>query len=532
MCLELCDYERLKISVLAKIAVEFEDIKENDVLSVYMSKDKKYIDVHVSTDTAADVIDSVKSNRYGKTILIDAIEYFVPNTAKGADAKIGQSVKMYLDTKGEVAFIEIDSSSYTPAYLIAAAESDNLFDNVLKFRVLTKQDGVKELECDKSIKVDGKTYKDFAKVKTYFMPEGEFASQFVMLRVSSQDKIKMIDTVIDNPETEDDDVLSVSVARQDSVTFRNGRLGHKVALDSNTVVFSIPTDYMNAEDKEFAVVSTLTDWKAYSNVETYKVQERVGYEQFVVVHGHDASMYWESDVPVLVTSFCQVFGDDEEIYEGIIGYQGNSEREFTVAKGVSIQDKGISEGDVIRLKMNPDGTIDDCELLCDYDKVIDPNLSDKEKAVIGGFTSQISFSVGFVTDLVDFVIKGHVPSTGPLIYEECMKSYKRAYEFVKDRFEGDILPVEYWSWMLFPNYKGFFGENSNSARFIADYKVFGHYETDVFHDAWRIFGKDAGKENLPTNTSLQRKFVEYIGPGKTYGYGKGIFLFDGENIIK
>ena len=57
------------------------------------------------------------------------------------------------------------------------------------------------------------------------------------------------------------------------------------------------------------------------------------------------------------------------------------------------------------IAMNPDGTIDDCELLCDYDKVIDPNLSDKEKAVIGGFTSQISFSVGFVTDLVDGVIK-------------------------------------------------------------------------------------------------------------------------------
>lgn len=139
---------------------------------------------------------------------------------------------------------------------------------------------------------------------------------------------------------------------------------------------------------------------------------------------------------------------------------------------------------------------------------------------------------GRVINEGDFIIKGHVPSTGPLVYEECMKSYKAAYNFVKDRFEGDILPVEYWSWMLFPNYKDFFGEKSNSARFIADYKVFGHYETDIFHDAWRIFGKDAGKENLPTNTTLQRKFAEYIGPGKTYGYGKGIFLFDGENIIK
>lgn len=139
---------------------------------------------------------------------------------------------------------------------------------------------------------------------------------------------------------------------------------------------------------------------------------------------------------------------------------------------------------------------------------------------------------GYTVNEGDFIIKGHVPSSGSLLYEECMKSYKAAYEFAKDRFEGDVVPVEYWSWMLFPHYKGFFGENSNSARFIADYKVFGYYETDIFHDAWRIFGKDAGKEVLPTNTSLQRKFVEYIAPGKTYGYGKGIFMFDGENILK
>lgn len=141
---------------------------------------------------------------------------------------------------------------------------------------------------------------------------------------------------------------------------------------------------------------------------------------------------------------------------------------------------------------------------------------------------------GHIVNEGDFIIRGHVPSTGPLIYEECVKSYKRAYEFVKGQFSGDLLPVEYWSWMLFPHYKDFFGEGSNSKRFIADYKVFGHFETDVFHDAWRIFGKDAGKEkeNLPAKTSLQRKFIEYIGPGKTYGYGKGIFLFDGENILK
>lgn len=139
---------------------------------------------------------------------------------------------------------------------------------------------------------------------------------------------------------------------------------------------------------------------------------------------------------------------------------------------------------------------------------------------------------GYTVNEGDFIVKGHVPSMGPLLHEDCMKSYKAVYEFVKDKLNGKPLPIEFWSWILFPNYRDFYGENSNLARFIADYKVFGHYETDIFYDAWRFFGKDAGKEKLPTKTTLQKKFAEYIAPGKTYGYGKGIFLFDGENIIK
>jgi len=398
LSLDANDYDRLKIAVLGKTSVEFKDIKENNVLSVYLSKDKRYMDVHVSVDVATGVIDSVKNKKYGKTIQIDAIEYYAPETAKGQDVKVGQSVKLYLDAKGEVAFSEIDVSSYTPAYIIAAAESNDKFDNVIKLRVLTKQNGVKEMECDKSIKIDGKLYKDLDKVKNYLMPAGEFTPQFVMMRVSGQGKIKMLDTVIDNPDAEDDDVLAVSVPNQGEVTYRNRLLGHKAVLNTTSVIFSLPLDIENAEDKEFAVLSALTDWKTYTNVETYKVQDRVGYEQFVVVHGHNSAMYWESDIPVLVSSFCEVIGDDGDVYEGIIGYQGGAEKEFAVKEDVSLQERGVSEGDVIRLKMNPDGTIDDFEMIFDYDK-------QEESVKIGGYASQVSFSVGYVTDLVDGVIK-------------------------------------------------------------------------------------------------------------------------------
>ena len=403
LCLDENNYERMSLSVLGKTPLTFEEIKADNVLSVYMSKDKKYIEVHVSVDMASGVIDSVRNTDGGRIIQIDAIEYFEPDTAKGDEVKAGQSVKLYLDSNGDIAFVVSDASSYTPVYLIAAVESDSVFAPTLKFRALTKQSGVREIECADSVKIDGKVYKDSKKAVEYMMPGGEFKPQFAMVRIDSNGKIKMIDTVTDNPDTTDDDVLRVSVPLQDSAIYRNRALGHKAVLNTTSVIFSLPDNFKTAEDKDFAVVSALMDWKSYSNVETYKIQDRVGYEQFVVVQGHNASMYWESDVPVLVKSFSEVMGDDDQIYEGITAFQGSAEKKFTLTEGLSLRDRGVEEGDIIRLKTNPDGTVDDYTMIYDYDK-------GAENVSIGGFASQIAFSVGYITDVVDDVVKiGKIP---------------------------------------------------------------------------------------------------------------------------
>lgn len=130
----------------------------------------------------------------------------------------------------------------------------------------------------------------------------------------------------------------------------------------------------------------------------------------------------------------------------------------------------------------------------------------------------------------DFVVKCHIPSSGPLLHKECIEAYKAVYDYVKPKTK--ILPIECHSWLLFPNYKDFFSDGSNTAEFIKDYVIYDVYKTNEFCDGWRIFGKEAESDNLPRKTSMQRKFADYITPGKEYGCGLGIFLFDGENIIK
>ena len=140
---------------------------------------------------------------------------------------------------------------------------------------------------------------------------------------------------------------------------------------------------------------------------------------------------------------------------------------------------------------------------------------------------------GFEIKKGDFILACHIPSSGPLTREECMASYKKAYEFFKHRLRGNILPVVCSTWLFFPPYESVFGENSNTVKFAHDFEPVKVEETEKFNDSWRIFGVkyEDDADILPTKTSLQKKFVDYIKEEKPFGLATGILLFDGERVM-
>lgn len=133
----------------------------------------------------------------------------------------------------------------------------------------------------------------------------------------------------------------------------------------------------------------------------------------------------------------------------------------------------------------------------------------------------------------DFVLNCHIPSSGPLLHEECIESYKMAYEFFKDKLIDGVLPIICWSWLLYPKYRDVFGIDSNVCRFAADYDIYREEDTEVFGDCWRVFGCDYNGDIsvLPERTSMQRAFKNYIKNNGTYGHARGILLFDGEKVL-
>lgn len=159
-----------------------------------------------------------------------------------------------------------------------------------------------------------------------------------------------------------------------------------------------------------------------------------------------------------------------------------------------------------------------------YDKArCDRDWKDKDSGVIGDFTLNDG----------DFVLACHIPSSGPLKAESVIESLKIAYDFFGDSIKDGIMPVVCSSWLLYPDYQDVFGRESNIGNFARNFKIRKVHHSDKFTDAWRVFGMDYDNNlsKLPSETSLQKKFIEYMKTKNQFGVGRGILLFDGNRVL-
>lgn len=131
----------------------------------------------------------------------------------------------------------------------------------------------------------------------------------------------------------------------------------------------------------------------------------------------------------------------------------------------------------------------------------------------------------------DTVLSCHIPATGALTEEKCFDSYRQASEFFAPLFPDGITRIVCHSWLFYPPTCHLFGKNTK--RFISDFDIIGENKADSFLDAWRVFYTfDVDNlDALPSETSLQRGFIEYMKNGGSFGEGYGVLLFDGEKII-
>ncbi len=152
-----------------------------------------------------------------------------------------------------------------------------------------------------------------------------------------------------------------------------------------------------------------------------------------------------------------------------------------------------------------------------------------------GYRKEYTFSDGKTIKKGDVTINMHIPSSGVSISDEVrMDSYKKAYEHFKHLYPDGKVVFECNSWLLFPGQKKFLPEKSNILKFIDDFVIMESEKRDKFYDAWRVFGKyaDLPARKLPRDNSMRKAYADWMSKGRRTGFGRGIFAFDGEKIIK
>lgn len=125
------------------------------------------------------------------------------------------------------------------------------------------------------------------------------------------------------------------------------------------------------------------------------------------------------------------------------------------------------------------------------------------------------------------VLSVHIPRTGaPLSHDLVIDSYRQAKEFFKDQFDNNIIFICN-SWLLYPWNREVLKDGSNLAQFYDDFTIVSSAEYKNYSEVWRLFDclYDENPNNLPSDTSLRRAYIERIKNGLPIGYGIGVIVF-------
>lgn len=139
------------------------------------------------------------------------------------------------------------------------------------------------------------------------------------------------------------------------------------------------------------------------------------------------------------------------------------------------------------------------------------------------------FSINGKIDYGDSLINVHIPSSGPLLKEDCEKAYRFAADFFKKYFGIKKAVFFCSSWLLYPPLKNMLDPASNILKFSADYIIISQREDKSNENLHRIFGVSVMPENpdlLPCHTSLQKAFIKYFKSGGNIGIGVGVYFYE------
>ena len=412
-------YDYISVRDASGNALSFENITADMVLSTYLSLDGKYLRVIVSSEKVSGAVESVENCYDGTKIAIGGKSYTLRSTSGIAVPNAGDNVTLFIDCDGYVAYVKTNTGDYFAAYVYKFLADNGGVGNKLKFKMLSQDGKILELECADKVTCDGERRTSNDSIlsvlnKSWGDKTSPFKPQIALITQNSTGKITGIDTAYVNaPYESEEDTLSPNMTKGTYTYKWTGFFGGHGIIDANTVIFSVPNaaDIESARDKAFSVKSTsdLTDGTAYT-VSGFKTKSRVGAEQYVVLDGGTSSEWNLDTLPFLVSGKVKTTDDEGRTVEALKGY--NNQVEITAKGTDTISFADVKPGMLLRLKYDSSNQVDEYKVLFDpYTELDDNGKIKAEYQTDYRFDDNYGIVKGYVNDVVDGIIKiGH--STG------------------------------------------------------------------------------------------------------------------------
>lgn len=128
----------------------------------------------------------------------------------------------------------------------------------------------------------------------------------------------------------------------------------------------------------------------------------------------------------------------------------------------------------------------------------------------------------------------HIPRTlTPLTKESRIDAYRQAAETFREEFGDQSIIFVCHSWLLSREIPEMLNEGANLKGFINDFTIVEYETADEgdYSEAWRLFDMDytGDLDDYPEDSSLRRRYKEYLKNGGRMGCGLGFFF--AEDVI-
>lgn len=390
-------YDYFKLSKVDGSEASVSDIKKDDVLSVFVSKDGKRLEAIIASESKSGTVERLESDNGGYQIIIDNKSYYIPLEEYKNNFNVGDFVKIYIDCSGVVAGVSVERNGAFAAYAVSMYTDDS--GETVMLKLFTQDGAMVHYPCARKLTVDGKRLSSVKEIKSSMSQDGVFEPQLILVDIKD-DIIKSIDTAaFDITSEKEDSSLHLGMDYAQRQYKIQGYFNFEAAIDNNTIVFVVPKDLSNADDVDYRIMrkGEFND-DTMHNVMSYNVGVNNGYEQYVVKKEGKGDFTLSIDLPVLITKNSnQCVNDDGDVVEEIKGYRGSEQVSLLSDGTLSFED--LHPGMVVRFAYDNKGTA--------ISKVIlfDPENADKYYTTKAPFNESYGFEVGFVNNIIGDVIK-------------------------------------------------------------------------------------------------------------------------------